>query len=264
MVHHEAAWSLTDLLFGLPACAVLLLYSWAVVKSNRIRRLRKWPVYRTVLWFAGVLCASAALIGPLAALSHHSFTWHMVGHLLLGMLGPLLMVLAAPMTLVLRTLDVKTARRLSKLLSSPVMRFYTNPIVASLLNIGGLWILYTTGLFQAMHTNLLLHVLVHLHVFAAGYLFTISLIYIDPVSHRHSFRSRTVVFIAALAGHGILSKYLYAYPPNGVEIGDARLGAMLMYYGGDAVDLLLIIVLFHQWYRSARRKPVPAANLAES
>ncbi|MBB4825610.1 putative membrane protein [Sporosarcina luteola] len=260
MVPHEAGWSLTDLLFGLPACAALFLYSWAVYKSNRIGRLRQWPVYRTVLWFAGVLCISAALVGPLAAQSHHSFTWHMASHLLLGMLGPLLMALAAPMTLVLRTLDVRKARRISKLLSSRAVGFYTNPIIASLFNIGGLWILYTTGLFQAMHANLLLHVLVHLHMLAAGYLFTISMIYIDPVSHRHSFRFRTAVFIVALAGHGILSKFLYAYPPHGVEIEDARAGAMLMYYGGDAVDLLLIIVLFHQWYRSARRKPLPAAT----
>lgn len=259
MIHDEAAWSLINLLVGIPASMALVSYSWAVYKTNRIRRLRKWPGYRTFLWFAGIFCCSAALVGPLAALSSHSFTWHMAGHLLLGMLGPLLLVLAAPMTLVLRTLEVHRARYISKHLSSRVARFYAHPITASLLNIGGLWILYTTGLFHAMHTSLLLHIFVHLHVFAAGYLFTISIIYIDPVSHRHSFRFRTAIFIVALAGHGILSKYLYAYPPAGVELEDARLGAMLMYYGGDAVDLLIIIVLFHQWYRAGRRRLLPAA-----
>ncbi|MCG3088965.1 cytochrome c oxidase assembly protein [Sporosarcina cyprini] len=248
-----------NLFFGLPACVALLAYSWAVYKTNRVQRLRKWPVHRTILWFAGVFCCLAALVGPLAALSRHSFTWHMTGHLLLGMLGPLLMVLAAPMTLVLRTLDVNRARRMTRFLSSRVAGFFIHPITAFLINIGGLWILYTTGLFQVMHSNWLLHIFVHIHVFAAGYLFTISMIYIYPLAHRHSFRFRTAVFIMALAGHGILSKYLYAYPPAGVEIEDARLGAMLMYYGGDAVDLLVIIVLFHQWYRAGRRRPLPAA-----
>jgi len=257
-MHKEAAWYLMNLFFIIPACVGLLAYSWAVYKTNRVHRLRKWPVYRTFLWFAGIFCCLATLVGPLAVLSRHSFTWHMAGHLLLGMLGPLLLVLAAPMTLVLRSLNVNRARRISKLLSSRVARFYTHPVTASLLNIGGLWILYTTGLFQAMHTSLLLHTIVHMHVFTAGYLFTISIINIDPVAHRYSFRFRTAVFILALAGHGILSKYLYAYPPVGVEIEDVRLGAMLMYYGGDAVDLVLIIILFHQWYRKSRRRTVYA------
>ena len=96
------------------------------------------------------------------------------------------------------------------------------------------------------------HIVVHIHVFIAGYLFTISLLYIDPVSHRFSFLFRTVVFILALAGHGILSKFIYAYPPEGVLIEQASVGAMLMYYGGDAVDLLLIIILFKHWYQSNR------------
>src|SRR5690606_21044179 len=157
-----------------------------------------------------------------------------------------------PTTLLLRTLNVRSARHLSRLLKSKLSRFYTHPIVASLLNIGGLWVLYTTGLFNAMHHSLLLHLLIHIHVFVAGYLFTISIIYIDPVSHRFSYKYRTIVFIIALAGHGILSKYLYAYPPAGIPVEQARTGAMLMYYGGDAVDVLLIFVLFLHWHRSAR------------
>lgn len=176
----------------------------------------------------------------------------MMGHLLLGMLAPLLVALAAPMTLLLRTLKVHAARKLSRLLQRRLIRFFTHPIVASFLNIGGLWLLYTTSLYTAMHTNLLLHIFVHMHVFIAGYLFTISLLYIEPVSHRFSFQFRTIVFILALAGHGILSKFIYAYPPDGVPVAQARSGALLMYYGGDAVDLLLIFILFRHWYQSAR------------
>lgn len=252
----QAFFLLADLLFGIPAMLAIGLYIGAVMATNRRKRLRKWPWLRTISFVAGVFFAAAALVGPLARQSHADFSAHMVGHLLLGMLAPLLIALAAPMTLLLRTLNVNVARKLSRLLKSHPIRFFSHPIVASILNIGGLWLLYTTNLYTAMHANLLLHIVVHIHVFIAGYLFTISLLYIDPVFHRLSFRYRTIVFILALAGHGILSKFIYAYPPEGVLEEQARSGAMLMYYGGDAVDLLIIIILFGHWYKSVRPRGV--------
>ncbi|MFS0689452.1 cytochrome c oxidase assembly protein [Sporosarcina sp. 179-K 8C2 HS] len=249
---HDAHFLLTDFLFSISAFLAIALYIGAVIITNRRGRLRKWSWLRTASFVAGVLLAAAALVGPLARLSHADFTAHMAGHLLLGMLAPLLIALAAPMTLLLRFLNVRLARKLSRLLQSPFIGFYTNPVVASVLNIGGLWLLYTTDLYSAMHSSLLLHIIIHVHVFLAGYLFTISLVYIDPVFHRFSYTYRTVVFILALATHGILSKFIYAYPPTGVPIEEARNGGMLMYYGGDAIDLLLIFILFRHWYQSAR------------
>lgn len=82
---------------------------------------------------------------------------HMLVHLLLGMLAPLLMALAAPMTLLLRTLSVSSARVLSRVLSSRPLRLLTHPVIASFLNLGGLWLLYTTDLYSLMHENILLH-----------------------------------------------------------------------------------------------------------
>jgi putative membrane protein len=255
-MHHEtgyhASFFFTDLFFGIPAFLAIVIYIGAVLATNRRKRLRKWSWLRTISFVSGVLFAVAAVVGPLSRQSHTDFTAHMAGHLLLGMLAPLLIALAAPMTLLMRTLNVHTARKLSFLLQSHPMRFFTHPIVASILNIGGLWLLYTTELYTAMHANLLLHVIVHIHVFLAGYLFTISLLYIDPVSHRFRFPYRTAVFIVALAGHGILSKFIYAYPPEGVPVEQARIGALLMYYGGDAIDLVLIFILFRHWYQSVR------------
>lgn len=255
--------TVTDWLFGILALLAMGLYLFGVVKSDRRARLRRWPRMRTLLWMLGVALSASALIGPLAALAHENFIWHMAGHLLVGMLGPLLMALGAPVTLMLRTLPVRQARKVSRLLRSRLAGFYIHPITASVLNIGGLWLLYTTGLFESMHHHLLLHVLIHIHVFAAGYLFTMSMLYIDPVPQRFGYLYRTVVFILALAGHGILSKFLYAYPPDGVPAAEARAGAMLMYYGGDAVDLVIIILLFRGWYRSARPAFLPVGVYAK-
>ena len=141
-MHHDIGnhfpFLLTDLLFGIPAMLAILFYFGAVLVTNRRGRLRKWPWFRTVSFFAGVFIAAAALVGPLSRQSHADFTAHMAGHLLLGMLAPLLIALSAPMTLVLRTLNVHLARKLSRLLQSPFVSFYTNPIVASVLEYRGL------------------------------------------------------------------------------------------------------------------------------
>ncbi len=232
--------------------ALIIMYLFAVFLTNR--RFKKWSLYRTMFWIVGVLCASLAVIGPIAEQAHHDFRFHMISHLLLGMLAPLLMALAAPMTLLLRMLPVNMARVLSRILRSRIIGVLTNPIIASVLNIGGLWILYTTPLYTMMHASFFLHSIVHLHIFLAGYLFTISMISIDPAPHRKSFRYRSIVLIIALAGHGILSKLLYAYPPAGVTHEHGETGAMLMYYGGDIIDFFLIFVLCLQWFRATKPK----------
>jgi putative membrane protein len=115
-----------------------------------------------------------------------------------------------------------------------------------------------------MHQNALLHALVHFHVFIAGYLFTASMIYMDPTPHRFSFMFRAVIFTISLAGHDILSKYIFAHPPSGVTKVQAENGGMLMYYAGDAIDVALICILCYQWYKATRlrdhlpsRKTVP-------
>lgn len=239
-----------QLILAVPFVLVLILYLIAVIISNR--KFKKWPRHRTVFWIFGVICAIAALIGPFAARAHMDFTVHMLGHLLLGMLAPLLMVLAAPITLIMRALNVRTARRLSRLLRSSLAGLLTHPMITSLLNIGGLWLLYTTPLYSAMHQSNLIHVFVHAHVFLAGYLFTASIIYIDPTPHRFSFVYRAILFVISLAGHGMLSKYIFAYPPSGVPVNQAETGAMLMYYGGDYIDLIIIFILCYQWYKAAR------------
>lgn len=234
-------------LWSIPFQLLIVLYLYAVVSTKK--NYRAWPIYRIVSFSLGIICIATTLIGPIAMLSHTNFTAHMVGHLLLGMLGPLLIVISAPITLLLRILKVNHARKVSMVLRSRYVQIISHPLVASVLNIGGLWILYTTDLFEAMHQSVLLYILVHVHVFLAGYVFTASMIYIDPTPHRTTFRFRTLVFICALAGHNILSKWIYANPPSGVSKADAELGAMTMYYGGDLIDVWIIIIMCYQVYK---------------
>ncbi|OMP66383.1 cytochrome c oxidase assembly protein [Domibacillus epiphyticus] len=239
-----------QLLLAFPVLLALIMYIFAAIISSR--HAETWPLYRTAFWVLGVLTAASAIVGPLANRAHVDFTAHMLGHLFLGMLAPLLIVLSSPITLFLRTINVISARRLSSLLRSWPLRILTDPIITSILNVGGLWVLYTTDLYMLMQHSIFVHIAVHIHVFFAGYLFTMSIIYFEPTPHKTSFRYRSIVLVIALAVHGILSKYIYAFPPNGVPAEQAEIGGKLMYYGGDAIDLILIIILWYQWFRATR------------
>ncbi len=212
------------------------------------RRGRAWPVRHTILWVAGLTIAATGV-----TMSHHDFREHMIGHVLLGMVAPVALVLAAPVTLVLRALPVRAARRVARLLRARPVRVVAHPVTAAVLNVGGLWVLYTTDLYPQLHGERL----VHAHVLLSGYLLTAALVGIDPSPHRPGRVTRAVVLVAALAAHDILAKHLWAHPPVGVPAAEGRAGAELMFYRGDLADLLLVVVFCAQWYSAAgRRSPV--------
>ncbi|KIL43635.1 hypothetical protein KP77_33410 [Jeotgalibacillus alimentarius] len=240
-----AGFEITVIVIGVTA---LTVYYLAYEKQSN------WPLYRFGLFTAGVLTAVISLAGPLANEAHSNFIIHMVIHLLLGMLSPLLIVVSKPLTLMLRSLPVKKARRLSVWVRrSRYVRLLHLPVTGACLNIGGLFLLYMTDLFHQMHSSLVLFILIHLHVFLAGYLFTHIILEVDFTARRYSFYHRATVLILALAGHKILSKMIYADPPEGISRTAGENGAMLMYYGGDVIDVILIILICYQWYRARQR-----------
>jgi len=250
-VSHDHAGGV-DLLAALAVTATLLaLVAYAVLVVRARRRGRAWAVGRTLAWTLGCLLATAAVTGPLARAAMTGWTAHMAGHVLLGMLAPLLLVLGAPVTLALNALPVGAARRLSRLLRSRPLRVLTEPGVAAVLDVGGLWLLYGTPLLDVAHDHPLVDVVVHAHVLLAGYLLAAVLVGPDPLPHRRTTRHLLVVLVLALAAHDVLAKRLYALAA-GTDLLDEQRGAMVMYYGGDAVDLALAVLVCARWYRRTR------------
>jgi putative membrane protein len=248
---HGGGIPLDVILMVLPAIA-MVGYLSGVVSSHS--RGRPWPLFRLVLWTAGIALAAAAVVGPLADAAHDSFVAHMWAHLFSGMLAPLLLVLAAPATLALRTLDVTPARRLSRLLRSAPARLVAHPISAAVLSAGGLWLIYVTPVFESMQTNRVSHLLVHAHLLVAGYLFTAAVVGVDPRPHPPRRAISVIVLVLVMTSHGILAKYLYAHPPIGVPLADAQQGAQLMYYLGAWVEGAIIVIFCTQWYRAAGQR----------
>ena len=157
------------------------------------KRGDKWPVGRTVSFAIGIAVTDFATSGGLGLYAHFSFSYHMMAHMLLGMIAPIFLVLGAPMTLALRTLpqgrtpEERGVRgSLLAALHSKVGIFYTNPIVALLIFDGSLFGLYFTNLFADLMQSHIGHLIMNLHFLAAGFLFffvIIGVIQIRAESH---------------------------------------------------------------------------------
>jgi putative membrane protein len=159
---------------------LLALAGYGIFLYRLRRRALRWPVTRVAAMLAGSFCTAAAVLPPIA--NHDElFPVHVAQHLLLGMAAPAFLALSAPVTLALRTLPRRSRRMLLRLLHSFPVAVLAAPATAVVLDLGGLYALYLTGLYQAAEHDDLVHAAVHVHMFLAGCLFSWAVIGIDPV-----------------------------------------------------------------------------------
>lgn len=246
--HHPAPPGAVGVLLLLAGVAV----AYAVAVRRERRRGRRWGRGRTAAFLGGVGLLAVAAAPPVAAFAHGDLRGHMAQHLLVGMLAPLGLVLGAPVTLALRRLPVPSARRLARALRTPPVRVLSHPATAALLNVGGMAALYATPLYAAMQASPALHVLVHVHFLAAGYLFAWSVLAgPDPAPHPAPMRTQVGVLLVAAGAHAVLAKLMYGrlWPRGVADAAEVQAAAQVMYYGGDLAEVLLAVALFYGWYR---------------
>lgn len=206
---------------------------------------------------AAALVALVALVAAVVLLraGHASFPTHVAGHLLLAQVAPLALAWSAPVTLALRRSDPPRRRLLVRLLRSRPLGLVTAAPVLLALHVGGMYAFYLTGLFHLAHAHPWLNLLVHVHMFLAGYLLSWYLVGADPVPSRPSTTTRLLVLLIAAGSHDVLAKLMYArlLPLHAGPAEQVQLGAQVMYYGGDAVTVLLATAVMAKWYVSGRR-----------
>lgn len=248
--HHHA--HTTSLIALATVCAAFVfLYLWAALRQKR--RNKSWSPWRCAFFSMGMVLLGAAFSPSLVHQAHHNLSAHMLQHLLIGMFAPIALVMSAPLALLLRTLPLTIARKLVRFFSAPVFFWISHPVMALVLNIGGMYILYLTPLYVLSQQNTIVHYFVHWHFLVAGYLFVWSLIGPDPLPHKHGAMLRIMVLFVAIAAHTLLTKLMYALhiPANaGYSAEDIEYAAKLMYYGGDIAELIVAAILFAVILRS--------------
>ncbi len=264
------SWNL-DLLWAFAAGFGIFLYLAGVWRLRR--RGDSWPLFRTVLWVAGLALLFWVTCGPVNAYQDYLFSVHMMGHMLLTMAIPLLLVAGAPVTLAARAItkrDDGTRGGREWILwavHSPVARVLTNPFVAAGLFVGSLWVFYFTDLFRWSLYDHLGHEWMTAHFLFTGYLFVLTLIGIDPVPYRLPYAGRLVLLIAVMAIHAFFGIAIMSqsglmvaewfggmgrtWGPTPLE--DQYIGGGVAWSIGELPTLILAITVAIQWSRSDER-----------
>jgi putative membrane protein len=247
-----------------PASLVGLLAGgwWYWAATRRLAgRGHRWPVGRSAPWWAGLGVMAVATQSGLAAFDKTSFAAHVGQHLLLGMVAPILLALGAPVTLALQASDRATRRRLLGVLHSPPVRVITHPLVAWLLFGGSMFALYFTRLYAHTISSNVLHEAVHLHFVVIGCLFFWPVVGLDPIPHRLPFGGRLLYVGVAVPFHTILGMALLsqrtAMAP-GLTLADQRAGAGILWTAGEAMGVVVMMVVALQWMNTEEREAARA------
>jgi cytochrome c oxidase assembly factor CtaG/putative copper export protein len=241
-----------------------------------VRRLRKrgdhWPVYRTILWVAGLLLLAFVTNGGVNVYERVLFSAHMGAHMVLTMAVPVLLVPGAPVTLAARAIrprkDGSRGAREWILLAvhSRFAGVIANPIVAAVLFAGSLWVFYYSSLFRWTMLDHIGHEWMIVHFLITGYLFVQSLIGIDPVPYRLPYPFRLVLLLGTMAFHaffglaimsgtGLLLADWYGAMGWGTDaLADQQLGGGIAWSIGEIPTLALAITVAVQWSRSDEKE----------
>lgn len=260
------------LMIGVLTLMVALYIKGVVVLT---KRGDKWPVGRTIAFALGITATDFATSGGLGLYAQFSFSYHMMAHMVLGMIAPIGLVLGAPMTLALRTLpqgrdsDERGIRgSLLAALHSRVGVIYTNPIVALAIFDGSLFALYFTDLFGILMQSHVGHLFMSLHFLAAGFLFFFIIIGVDPNPRRVHHLVQIVILFAAMSIHAFFSVALmstttlidggfYATlqtPWLGDPLVDQKLGGSIGWAMGEIPILIALVATFINWMRDDSRE----------
>jgi putative copper resistance protein D len=249
----------------------LYLYGVRILK----RRGDRWPVGRTIAFIAGLSLIDFATSGGLGIYALFSFEYHMIAHMLLGMIAPIGLVLGAPITLALRALPAgrtpqeRGPRALAlTALHSRYSVILNNPITALALFDGSLFALYFTDLFGALMQNHVGHLFMNIHFILAGFLFFHVIIGVDPNPRKVPHIVRIVILFGAMSLHAFFSVALMSATTllDGGYYGslktpwltdllaDQQAGGTIGWAMGEIPILLALVATFILWMRDDKKE----------
>ena len=239
------------------------------------RRGDKWPVGRTVSFALAIAVSDYATSGGIGVYAHFAFSYHMVAHMILGMIAPIGFILSAPITLALRTLPIgrtsdERGIRATFLafLHSRYSLTMTNPLVALTIFDGSLFLLYMTPLFGHLMQSHSGHVLMNIHFLLAGFLFFHVIVGIDPNPNRVPHLVRIILLFGAMSMHAFFSIALMSNSSlidqgyfasihrtwNLNLLADQHNGGAVGWAMGEIPILIALIATFIQWIRDDTRE----------
>lgn len=252
---------------GVGLAAALYLTGLVVLR----RRGTSWPLGRSVAFLAGGL--GSAVIATMSAVGTYDtvlFSVHMVQHMILMMLTPMLLALGAPVTLALRTLAKRPRSALLWLLHTRLAKVATFAPLALALFIATPFALYYSSFYPLSLASPFWHTFLHLHFILVGAMLMWPLVGIDPIPGRVSYPLRVLTLFVMLPFHAFLGISLMSadsliaedwylafnrtWAPSPAD--DQYLAGGILWGSGDITALVMMGVLFVQWFRQSQREAV--------
>lgn len=231
-------------------------------------------VWRHLAYYAGVLSVWLALQSPIEVLSDHFFSVHQIEHLLLRMLTPVLLCLAVPLPTLLRGLPGVVRHWLVR----PVARnqflqllyaVLIQPVVATVLFVGLLFLWEWPPLHDAALRNQPLHDFMHFTMLVSGLFFW--WLVLDPRFKfaRLSFGWKLLLLWAATVPNSLLGALItfhqrVIYTPYDQMHGlwglnalvDQQYGGLILWLPGDMMMVLAFFIIFSRWLKQAEQPPI--------
>ena len=261
-----------DLAWVLVCVFGAMLYLGGVWRLHR--RGDKWPVGRTIAWLGGLAMLFYTTNGALGAYEQYLFSVHMLGHMMLTMLIPLVLVLGAPITLALRAIEKRRdgswggREWILWMVQTPFSKLVTHPAFAAVMFAGSLWVFYFTPIARWAVETHLGHQWMIVHFLISGYLFSLSMIGVDPVPYRFPYPLRIVTLFATMASHAFFGVTMMTgdglmladwYGAMGRTWGatpleDQNTGGGIAWGIGEIPTLMLALIVAIQWSRSDEKE----------
>src|SRR6185503_3851336 len=233
---------------------------------------RRWPWWRTTLFFLGLVALVAALASGIELLAGDLFSVHMLQHMLLTVVAAPLLMLGAPIRPLLRGLPAAARSGVVRPLAGSramraLMHVLRHPLVAVAIYVGGLYLWHWPPLYDAAVENTALHALEHAHFIVGALLFWSVVIDPEPFKGTLPYAARIVYLLLAGAAQntllgGLLSfstrvfytHYIATTERLGIDtLTDQRIGGAIMWVPGDAIFLIAASGAFFIWLENEER-----------
>jgi cytochrome c oxidase assembly factor CtaG len=235
---------------------------------------QRWPLRRTSSFLLGLLVIAFATNGSIAVYDQVLFSAHMLGHLALVMVAPVLLVAGHPLSLALASSPPRRRERLARIARGRVISLLTAPPVAlasyTVVIVGS----HLTGLMDTIMRNNWAGQVEHLVYVLVGCQFFVLVVGQEPIRWRLGTPARWLLLAVAMAVDtftGIV--LLQGTHPVGMvmdpnvavnALSDTRTGGAIMWFGGDGIMAVLMVVLVVGWLRTVDRAPVAKGWLEQA
>ena len=258
---------------------LLLLYGSGVIVLHR--RGIRWPINRSIFWFAGVASVFMVTATAVDGYGMELFSVHMIQHMVLNMLCPVFLVLGAPVTLLLCALPVGSGRRgrirrgLLWLLHTRGLAILMHPAVTFVLFIMSLYGLYYTPAFDYLMGTWWGHNLMLVLFLLIGFIYFWGVLGVDPSPRTcrrgHRTLSGPLMSVLELAATAPFHAFFgvvvmmsttllvgfYSMPMPGWQVSplaDQATGGGIAWSFMELPTLLVLIALVVKWQKSDERR----------